>query len=210
MSQAIFERDGYFMRSYSETRWAGMMDALQITWEYEPKLVNTRHGWYLPDFYLPKAGLFVEVKGPMPTQVEIEKAVDAGRVTGHAVVIACGDMTLCPPGVGGGRLLVCTAFGILTYSTFEFHAVIRELLGDAAYKRYLRAGIKRPHPGSSLAGDLVREFLIGSMDRGARESQFAAIAETLNNAKSLIHGQLSPVESALSRFTEKLSAREAA
>lgn len=210
MTQTVFEKDGYLMRSHSETRWARMLDALRICWEYEPLLVETRHGGYLPDFYLPRVGIFVEVKGPHPTQVEVEKAIDASRYTGRPVVIACGDMFISPPGVGGGRLIVFASSERCTYSTFEFHELIRLGLGEDAYKRYLRAGHKTSHPGAFPVGDLLREAMLGTMDRSARESHLARISSGLNALKSQAFGQISLAEWAIGSFFERIDAKEAA
>lgn len=210
MKQTVFEFGGYLMRSHSETRWAGMMDALRITWLYEPELINTRHGAYLPDFYLPHAGIFVEVKGPHPTKIEYEKAVDASRVTGRPVVIAFGDMMLNVPGVGGGRLVVCRESGPVYFSTFEFHAVIRLGLGEEEYKRYLRAGMKRHFDGTMMAGDILRDLLISGMDRSAREQHLANLCDAVNQAKSATHGQPSRAEWAIAQLAEKWLAKEAA
>lgn len=210
MKQTIFEKDGYLMRSNSETRWAGMMDALRIDWHYEPTLVSTRHGYYLPDFYLPGAGIFVEVKGPRPTQVEIEKATDAGASTGKPVVIACGDMDFCYPGVGGAELFICAKHGAVRYSTFEFHKIILAGLGDETYKRYLRAGIKHPHPGSMSAAELVDEYLKNLMHRSEQERYMASVAKPLNAEKAQRYRQTSPAEWALIKFFEVVRSKEAA
>jgi hypothetical protein len=210
MNQTIFRQDGYHMRSHSETRWAGMMDALRIDWHYEPRLVNTRHGYYLPDFYLPKAGIFVEVKGPRPTQIEIEKATDAGISTGKPVVIVCGDMNLCYPGVGGGEIFVCCKRGAIPYSTFEFHQVILAGLGDDSYKRYLRAGMKKSHPGGMMVADLMDEYLMSLMGRSDQERFLASIAKPLNEEKTARHSQVSPAEWALIKFFEVIREKEAA
>ena len=65
--QTIFRYGGYEMRSHSETRWAAIMDVMGVTWVYEPRTVTTRHGGYMPDFFLPAVGAFLEVKGPTPS-----------------------------------------------------------------------------------------------------------------------------------------------
>jgi len=58
---------GCHFRSRLEARWAVFFDALGIQWEYEPQGFEV--GWpehrrrYLPDFYLPREHLWVEVKG---------------------------------------------------------------------------------------------------------------------------------------------------
>lgn len=61
---------GYRFRSRLEARWAVFFDALGIEWVYEPegyekKDCNGNTIRYLPDFYLPKAKRWVEVKGNM-------------------------------------------------------------------------------------------------------------------------------------------------
>jgi hypothetical protein len=65
---------GYRFRSRLEARWAVFFDALGIEWQYEPEGFKVRLPAfqageqetvyrYLPDFYLPKSGTWVEVKG---------------------------------------------------------------------------------------------------------------------------------------------------
>lgn len=60
------EYKGYRFRSRLEARWAVFFDALGIKWQYEPegfeKDVKGRIIRYLPDFYLPETGTWVEVK----------------------------------------------------------------------------------------------------------------------------------------------------
>lgn len=61
---------GYRFRSRLEARWAVFFDALEIPWQYEPEGFEKadpdneeRVVRYLPDFYLPQSGTWVEVKG---------------------------------------------------------------------------------------------------------------------------------------------------
>jgi hypothetical protein len=58
---------GYRFRSRTEAKWAVAFDRLGIEWIYEPETYRvgpfgSRRG-YLPDFYLPRQALWVEVKG---------------------------------------------------------------------------------------------------------------------------------------------------
>jgi hypothetical protein len=54
---------GYRFRSRLEARWAVFFDALGIEWEYEFEGFVLPNGTsYLPDFYLPDLGIWVEVK----------------------------------------------------------------------------------------------------------------------------------------------------
>ncbi len=65
--QAIETRyKGYRFRSRLEARWAVFFDTLGIKYQYEPEGFMLPDGTrYLPDFYLPESGTWVEVKGVM-------------------------------------------------------------------------------------------------------------------------------------------------
>lgn len=55
--------NGYKFRSRLEARWAVFFDSLKIRYEYEPEgFVLSDNICYLPDFYLPQLGVYVEVK----------------------------------------------------------------------------------------------------------------------------------------------------
>lgn len=65
---------GCKMRSRIEARWAVFFDALDIPWEYEKEGFDLgRDGYYLPDFYLPDLGVWVEIKGQVPTIEECHR-----------------------------------------------------------------------------------------------------------------------------------------
>lgn len=52
-----------FFRSRLEARWAVYFDKLSVKWIYEPEGYELPNGErYLPDFYLPDHGIYVEVK----------------------------------------------------------------------------------------------------------------------------------------------------
>lgn len=61
------EYNGYRFRSRLEARWAVVFDAAGIRYVYEPEGFQVDLGdkviRYLPDFYLPDFGIYVEVKG---------------------------------------------------------------------------------------------------------------------------------------------------
>ena len=58
---------GRRFRSRLEARWAVFFDSLRIPWRYEEQgyRIGERKRPYLPDFWLPEAGAWVEVKGEM-------------------------------------------------------------------------------------------------------------------------------------------------
>jgi hypothetical protein len=57
------EFKGYKFRSRLEARWAVFFDAIGIEWKYETEGFEAGDHRYLPDFWLPSACAWVEVKG---------------------------------------------------------------------------------------------------------------------------------------------------
>lgn len=55
--------NGYRFRSRLEARWAVFFDALGIKYQYEPQGFDMDGVRYLPDFWLPDMGYWVEIKG---------------------------------------------------------------------------------------------------------------------------------------------------
>ncbi len=54
--------DGHHFRSRLEARWAVFFNAMGIDYRYEYQGYDTKHGYYLPDFWIPSLGLLIEVK----------------------------------------------------------------------------------------------------------------------------------------------------
>lgn len=90
---------GYRFRSRLEARYAVMFDALGFEWQYEPEGFDLGEmGYYLPDFFLPKLNVWIEIKGGKATGVELAKcgALFAGK-TGEVVAtdfLMMGDETI--------------------------------------------------------------------------------------------------------------------
>lgn len=78
---------GYRFRSRLEARWAVCLDVIGLEWDYEPEGFALSIGPYLPDFYIPAANVWIEVKGRKPDYDELEKARQLHAVTGATVVI---------------------------------------------------------------------------------------------------------------------------
>jgi len=90
---------GTTFRSRLEAKWATFLNSHHITWQYEPETITLPSGTvYVPDFWLPELGTWIEVKGDgIP---RIEKAVELGQTR------AChceGDCTCQWP---GGELVI--------------------------------------------------------------------------------------------------------
>lgn len=87
-------------RSHLEADWAATLDTHGIAWEYEPQEVALPSGTrYLPDFWLPELGTWIEVKGPGIPRVE--KAIELGE----ARACRCGDECGCE-WTGGELVLI--------------------------------------------------------------------------------------------------------
>jgi predicted RNA-binding Zn-ribbon protein involved in translation (DUF1610 family) len=78
---------GYRMRSRLEARWAVFFDALGIEWEYEPEGYGMDKEFYLPDFYLPEFGKFIEIKAIIPTGKEFDKLKEFSLATNKLYII---------------------------------------------------------------------------------------------------------------------------
>lgn len=75
---------GYHFRSRLEARWAVFFDSMGIEYQYEPEGFEKILDWdddkskheivrYLPDFYLPESGTWVEVKGGIVSSDDAKK-----------------------------------------------------------------------------------------------------------------------------------------
>lgn len=84
---------GICFRSRLESKWALFLDRAGLSFRYEMENYNTRHGYYCPDFYLPEANLWLEVKPfangrALPEEIEkLEDVVNQAWVPG---IIVCG------------------------------------------------------------------------------------------------------------------------
>jgi hypothetical protein len=81
---------GYRFRSRTEARWAVMFSKAGIAFEYEPDGYALPSGWYLPDFWLPDVGYYLEIKGVSPTLHEQRLAVELALHTKRSVAFAIG------------------------------------------------------------------------------------------------------------------------
>jgi hypothetical protein len=94
---------GYRFRSRTEARWAVFFDALGLRWTFEEQgyqlpLAGAENPaemgdsiWYLPDFWLPDLGLWVEVKGGAPNKKEDAKARALALDSGKPVLLLAGS-----------------------------------------------------------------------------------------------------------------------
>lgn len=92
MLKAIETRyKGYRFRSRLEARWAVFFDTLSVPWEYEAQGYDLGSaGPYLPDFWMPAAQAWIEIKPDTPSLVELDKArqLARGRTDGLVLLAA--------------------------------------------------------------------------------------------------------------------------
>jgi hypothetical protein len=107
---------GYRFRSRLEARWAVYLDAIPAEWQYEAEGYENEDGVrYLPDFYLPGYGVYLEIKGRHPSEVEKQKMRMLGWHGPHPVFCFVGspwEMDADSVSVFGGepyRDLYCAA-----------------------------------------------------------------------------------------------------
>lgn len=195
---------GYEMRSHSETRWAAMMDAMGITWIYEPQVIGTRHGGYMPDFFLPEVGMFIEVKGPAPTKAEREKAFDAQAATGYPVVFAYGRPEMISAELFHGMLSYYGLRGAVSFSTTEIGALVRQHYDMATYAAYLTAGEHQDAPKAFAAISIAGEIIFKMLSRDDQEDYLRKLHAPLNEEKLSAPREASLAERALASISERM------
>ena len=93
---------GQWLKSRLEARWAVAMDFLHVRWEYERRWFKLPCGKYSPDFYIPDARVWIEIKPTVPYEEERRKAREIASETGEPVFILYGDFPMHPVEYGGG------------------------------------------------------------------------------------------------------------
>lgn len=82
-------------RSRLEARWAVYFDSLGLPFEYETEGFDLGAAVkYLPDFWLPTLRIWIEIKGPDPTDGETEKAHRLAVQTGSPLFVFHGGIEM--------------------------------------------------------------------------------------------------------------------
>lgn len=83
---------GHRFRSRLEARWGVFFDTLGLEWEYETEGFEFENQRYLPDFWLPTAKMWIEVK-PRDAELPIEytdKLQAFSSEIGQPLIVLCG------------------------------------------------------------------------------------------------------------------------
>lgn len=84
--------NGIRFRSRTEARWAVLLDALRVEWEYEKEGYHLGDaGMYLPDFWLVQQQRWLEIKGQAPNDRETTCAQALAIHTERPVAIVVGN-----------------------------------------------------------------------------------------------------------------------
>lgn len=94
-------------RSRTEARWAVLLTAAGVPFEYEREGYALPTDWYLPDFWLPAAKMWLEIKGQEPTAREQALAQELAAATGVKVWLA----VEAPNADDGDQVRLFTAHG---------------------------------------------------------------------------------------------------
>lgn len=89
------EFNGHLFRSLLEARWANFFHALDVEYRYEHEGFDLgRGGYYLPDFWLPRLDVWIEIKPVFPTRVERERCELLAAYTRRPAYLTFGDCWL--------------------------------------------------------------------------------------------------------------------
>lgn len=84
--------NGRKFRSRLEARWAVFFDKLGLEFRYEPEGFDFDGLWYLPDFWLPKLDVWIEIKPKAPDREASSKATLLAEFMNRPVYIFYGDL----------------------------------------------------------------------------------------------------------------------
>lgn len=145
---------GYRFRSRLEARWAVFFDALRIQWKYEPEGFKLHSGLYLPDFFLPqvcdrrcKPGVWVEIKGVVPSGEESALCGELADATKTSVVMLVGPPEIEPYGPDSGYQWTREEEFTSWDDCMALHYCTRCRAGDATKFQFMNDYFKCPKCG---------------------------------------------------------------
>ncbi|GAA0258908.1 hypothetical protein [Pseudomonas rhodesiae] len=207
--RTVYHHQGYRLRSYTELLWARVLEAADIFYLYEPDLVRVDDGFYLPDFWLPNVGIYVEVKGDWPTEEEVRKADAVMARTGCEVVFLCGK-----PESDMESLINCGMYARgangwhSNISPSDLHRLVRDHVGLAAWG-LIRASVQsddmdwvRP------VGHIIEEFFLKQADRSDMEKVLRSTHAEANSDRLAIAREISTCERGLKWFLDRQEFRK--
>jgi hypothetical protein len=186
------------------------MDAVDIFYLYEPHLQRVEGGSYLPDFYLPNVGIYIEVKGKDPSQEEIRKADDVMHRTGTPVVFLIGRPESDANGLTNCAMLSKGAAGWTSnICPHDLDQIYKEHAGIGAWLKLLVSVRQDDSDYVRQISDIVEEYLMDLMGRPVMETHLRMTHMRVNEQRSADHREISMAERGLRMFAERQAARRA-
>lgn len=207
--RTVYHHNGYRLRSYTELLWARVLGAADIFYLYEPDLIRVDDGFYLPDFWLPNVGIYVEVKGDWPTQEEIKKADAVMERTGREVFFLCGK-----PEADQYSLFNCGMYALgsggwsSNISPSDLHRIVHDQVGVAASLKIRLAVQDDDMDWVRPIGHLIEEFFLKSADRAGMEKALRSTHAETNKERSAIDREISICERGLKWFLDRQEFRK--
>ena len=207
--RTVYHHQGYRLRSYTELVWARVLDAAEIFYLYEPDLIHVGEGFYLPDFWLPNVGIYLEVKGKHPTAEEIGKADAVMDRTGKEVFFLIARPDSDNSGLCNCGLLVRGANGWTdSISPYELHRLVGELVSRSAWVRINLAVKDDDMDWVRPIGHLLEEFFLNKADRSDMEKVLRSTHSEANRARSAVEREVSACERGLKWFLDRQEFRK--
>ncbi|TLX53820.1 hypothetical protein DN824_21645 [Stutzerimonas nosocomialis] len=195
--RTVFEHNGYKLRSYTELMWARLMDAIDVFYLYEPDLIQVEGCKYLPDFYLPAADFYLEVKGTYPTPEEKAKAEQAHKATGCPVVFLISR----PESDKNGFMNCCIqapgAKGWIDISLHDLDQMYRVVAGEIPWIKALISVREDDYDWVRPIGEIMDEVLLEMAGRSSMESHLRLVHKRVNEERSSVERTTSIAEQGL-------------
>ena len=202
--RAIYHHKGYRLRSYTELLWARVLEAAGIFYLYEPDLVRVDDGYYLPDFWLPNVGIYLEVKGKSPTEEEIQKADAVMARTGREVMFLVGQPQSDREGLMNCGMLVRGAGGWTNgICPYDLHCLVRDHVDYAMWSRIGIAAKGDIMDSVRPIGDIIEELFLTRADRSDMEQCLRETHAPVNAARMVSLPEPTICEKAIKAFLDR-------
>ena len=201
--RTVFEHKGYKLRSYTELMWARLMDAIDVFYLYEPDLIQVEGCKYLPDFYLPAADIYLEVKGTHPTEVEKSKAEQAHIATGRPVVFLVARPQSDRGGFMNCELLMPAKGGWFRGSLHDLDQMYLSAAGDAAWTKAILSVREDDLDYVRHASDVLDELLQVMSGRSSMESHLRMHHMRINQQRSRGKREISIAEKGIKFWRDR-------
>jgi len=198
----FFDHKGYKMRSHTERVWACLMDALGILYLYEPDLIQVEGCKYLPDFYLPNCGAYLEVKGDKPTADEVRKAEQVREATGKPVVFLVAKPCTDKHGFCNCYVMAQNRLKYYDVSLHDLDQIYMEEAGERAwYKALASVGHKHEYDCVQISS-AMEDYMLNIGDRNRMEIMLRQRNKELNAARMAEPHELSIAEQGIKWWVE--------